>query len=95
MIESEKKLERMLTEKVKHMGGWALKLVPSQVSGLPDRMVLLPGERIFFVEVKTTGQKTRPRQDVVHRRLRRLGFRVEVVDTSEQIKQLLNEFKRK
>ena len=91
MIESEKKLERLLCSEVKKLGGWALKLVPSQVSGLPDRMVLLPQGRMFFVEVKTTGQKTRPIQEVIHRRLRLLGFRVEVVDTTEQINNLIYE----
>lgn len=95
MIESEKKLEILLTEEVKRMGGWALKLVPTQVAGLPDRMVMLPGAIMFFVEVKTTNQVPRPLQLVRHRQLRKLGFRVEVVDTSKQIKELLNEFKRK
>lgn len=95
MIESEKKLEILLTEEVKRMGGWALKLVPTQVAGLPDRMVMLPGARVFFVEVKTTNQVPRPLQLVRHRQLRKLGFRVEVVDTSKQIKELLNEFKGK
>ncbi len=91
MKESEKKLERLLCSKVKtELKGWALKMLPFQVAGLPDRMVLLPGGKMLFVEVKTTGEKTRPIQDVIHRRLRRLGFRVEVVDTSEQINKMID-----
>lgn len=91
MIESEKKLERLLCTKVKNeLKGWAIKLLPFQVAGLPDRMVLLPGGKMFFVEVKTTGEKTRPIQNVIHRKLRRLGFTVEVVDTTEQINEIID-----
>ncbi len=94
MKESEKKLERLLCVEVKNkLKGWAIKFLPFQVSGLPDRIVLLPQGRMLFVEVKTTGEKTRPIQEVIHRKLRNLGFRVEVVDTSEQITKLINEYR--
>ena len=47
----ESLVERKLTSLVKERGGWAIKFVPS-VSGLPDRIVLLPTGRLFFVELK-------------------------------------------
>ena len=49
-------MEAKLTQVTKAMKGWAIKLLPS-VSGLPDRLVLLPGGRVIFVELKSP---TRP-----------------------------------
>lgn len=91
-MESEKVLERKLSRGLKALGGWALKLPAVHVSGLPDRMCLLPGGRIFFVEVKTTGEKPRKIQRVIHRRLQRMGFRVEVVDSTVQIQSILQDY---
>lgn len=87
----EKTIEKKLMGAVKARGGLALKLVSPGFSGLPDRMVLLPQGRIGFVEVKAPGKKPRPLQEARHRRLRRLGFRVFVLDQAEQIGELLDE----
>ncbi len=90
-IESEKNIEKRLGTEVKKLGGWSLKLLPS-VTGLPDRLVLLPGGRMLFVELKTTKAKPRKVQLVIHGKLRRLGFRVEVIDQTIQIIKLLKEY---
>lgn len=92
-IESEKTLERSLKNSVEgKLKGWCLKLLSAHITGLPDRLCLLPGGRILFVELKTTGKKPRKIQIFVHNKLRALGFRVEVVDTSEQIERLIREY---
>jgi len=92
-IESEKALERSLRNSVEvKLKGWCLKLLSSHITGLPDRLCLFPGGRILFVELKTTGKKPRKIQLFIHNKLRSLGFRVEVVDTSEQIKRLIREY---
>ena len=45
----EKEVERYLREQVKkRLGGMALKFVSPGLSGVPDRVVLLPGEKITF-----------------------------------------------
>lgn len=62
----------------KRQGCLALKLV-SSITGLPDRLVLLPGGRVWFVEFKAPGGRVSPRQRTVHALLRRMGFRVDVV----------------
>lgn len=95
MIESEKLLEKKLALGVKRMKGWSFKLWPVSVTGLPDRICLLPGGRLFFAEIKTTGEKTRPIQDIIIKKIKDLGFRVEIIDTSEQIKNILSEYERK
>ncbi len=88
-IESEKLLERKLSEKVKGLGGWAIKINTLQVTGLPDRLCLLPGGRVFFAEIKTTGERPRKIQKYVHEKLRKLGLKVYVIDDSKQINQII------
>jgi hypothetical protein len=87
----EKTIEHHLTTTAKQAGGLALKLVSPGFDGMPDRIVLLPGGRIGFVEVKRDGQKPRPLQLSRHRLLRRLGFQVFVLDHCEQIGVIIRE----
>lgn len=70
------------------MGGLCLKLLPSLI-GIPDRLCLLPGGVVFFVELKAPGQKPRPIQVKRIAQLRRLGFRVEVVDSKERVDEMI------
>lgn len=92
-IESEKLIEKKLINAIeKRLGGICWKWFSIHITGLPDRICLLPGGRIFFAEIKTTNEDTKPRQKIVHKQLRRLGFRVEVIDTSEQIERLIREY---
>ena len=88
--DSEKLLERKLVELCKKRGGMCIKLATLHTFGLPDRLCLLPGGRAFFVELKTTGQKPRKVQMLVHNKLRELGFEVHVVDNITDLQQLLN-----
>ena len=93
VIESEKVLEKYLVSEVKSLGGWAVKLLSGLVTGLPDRLCLLPGGVVAFVEVKTTGKKATPRQLIVHKKLMQLGFRVEVLDSKEGINNFINSYR--
>ena len=76
----ESAVERYLANKVKQAGGWPLKFVSPGTSGVPDRLVLLPGGRLIFVETKRPGEEARALQKAVHRKLRDLGFAVLVID---------------
>lgn len=91
-IESEKNIEKSLWKEVKSLGGWAIKLSASHITGLPDRLCLLPGGLIFFVEVKTTKKKPRKIQLIVHEKLRNLGFEVFIIDRIAQIKPLIKNY---
>lgn len=86
--EREKVLEKKLIRKMASLGGWSLKLLSTHISGLPDRLCLLPGGRMFFAEVKETNRKPRKIQIFVHNKLMTLGFRVDVIDSSEQIENI-------
>ena len=59
----EKDIERHLRDGVKNMGGWCLKMVCPGFTGMPDRMILLRGGRLAFVELKRPGQRERQRQE--------------------------------
>ena len=87
----EKTLERKLVDAVKALGGISPKFVSPGFDGMPDRLVLLPGGRFAFVEVKAMGCKPRPLQESRHGMLRRLGFKVYVLDDVEQIGGMLRE----
>lgn len=63
-------------------------------SGIPDRLCLFPRGRMVFVELKAPGKKPRKLQEVMHSRLRALGFRVEVIDSKESALQLAGEYKK-
>jgi len=89
--ESEKNLERKLVAEVKALKGWAIKLLPFQVTGLPDRLCLLPEGKAYFVEMKSEGEKPTPIQRVIHKRLEALGFKVWVIDTSEKINNFIKD----
>lgn len=89
-VESEKVIERKLVEAVKANGGMCIKLLCDNLLGLPDRIVLMPHSKIVFVELKTTGQKPRRIQVFMHKKLRALGFRVEVIDTTEGVNNFID-----
>ena len=84
-IDSEKLVERKLVELVKINNGMCIKLLCDQLIGLPDRLCLFPNHKMAFVETKTTGQKPRRIQAYMHKKLRALGFRVEVIDSIEGV----------
>jgi len=81
---------RLVTEAVKR-GGLAPKFVSPGLDGVPDRLLLLPGGRLAFVEVKAPGKKPRPLQRRRMEQLTALGFQVFVLDSKEQIGEILDE----
>ncbi len=87
----EKLIEQKLVKAVKMAGGLALKLVSPGFDGMPDRLILLTGGKIAFVEVKAHGMKARPLQIRRHEMLKRLEFKVYVIDDEVQIGGILDE----
>lgn len=77
----ESEIETAFVRRVKQLGGMALKFVSPGRRGVPDRLVLWPGGRAEFVELKAPGKKPTLQQMREHERLRRLGFEVSVVDS--------------
>lgn len=89
----EKNIEQKFVKAVKSDGGIAPKLACPGFDGMPDRLVLLPEGRIGFVEVKAPGKEPRPLQVRRHEMLRKLGFKVYILDDPEQIGGILDEIR--
>ena len=87
----EKSIEQELVRAVNAAGGFSPKLACPGTAGMPDRLVLLPRGRVAFVEVKAPGKKPRPLQIARHSLLRRLGFKVYVLDNPADIAGMLDE----
>ena len=87
----EKTIEQKFKAAVKVAGGLAVKFTSPGFDGVPDRLALLPDGKMAFVEVKAPGEKPRPLQLARHRLLRRLGFKVYVLDDESQIEKIISE----
>lgn len=81
----ENEIERFFIKECKRKGWLPLKFVSPSMAGLPDRIVLLPGGQVFFVELKATGRKPRPIQLAAHRVLNQMRFTVFVIDSKEDV----------
>ena len=88
---NEKQIENKLVLAVKKLCGIAPKFVSPGFAGMPDRLILLPDGHIAFAELKAPGKKPRPLQLSRHRLLEGLGFKVYVIDSTDQIEQILTE----
>ncbi len=91
----EKSIESRLCEKVGGvLHGRAIKLISPGLNGVPDRLLLLPGGRCVFAELKAPGKKPTRLQRQVHDRLRNLGFEVIIVDSPAGVDSLVERLKR-
>lgn len=86
----EKQIENKLSMAVKKRGGLCEKW-NSGTAGWPDRIIIMPDGKIAFAELKAPGKKPRPLQTARHKALTKLGFRVYVIDSTEQIGEILDE----
>lgn len=92
MTERERDIERALVGMVKHHGGLCLKWVCPGWSGVPDRIILLPGGRVIFAETKRPkGGKLSALQTWWRRTLSGLGFKCWTIWSREDIDRLEEE----
>lgn len=81
----EKDVEAYLRKKVKAMGGRAYKWVSPGNAGVPDRIVVLPNGKVWFIELKRPGGKLSALQLAQIRLLAKLGQNVCVIYTKEEV----------
>lgn len=86
----EKIIESKLKKAVRKKGGLCLKFVSPSFNGVPDRIIVMPGGRIAFVEVKAPGETLRPIQRKRKWQLERLGFKVFCLDDEEKVEEVVN-----
>jgi hypothetical protein len=87
----ESSIEKKLVSKVRAMGGKAYKFVSPGCIGVPDRIVIFPGGKLVFVEIKAPGQKSRSIQLKRAEELQGLGFKVYAIDSIQGITDLICE----
>ena len=80
MLETD--IEKYLRTKVKtDLRGLALKFVSPGCNGVPDRIILLPGAKVIFVETKAPKKNLRKLQEWICGKIRDLGFSVLKIDS--------------
>lgn len=77
-------VENYLYRQVRKLGGMCVK-TPATVAGWPDRLVILPGQPIYLVEMKQPKGKLSPLQIEIHRRLAALGHPVATLYTKAEV----------
>lgn len=87
----EKSLEQKLVRAVKEKSGIAYKFTSPGHNGVPDRILVFPGGRVVFVEVKAPGRgrlSALQKQEI--KRLKALGAEVYVLDSYEGLERVVN-----
>ena len=82
-------IESSLVDKIKVNRGFCLKFTSPSMTGIPDRIILLPKGKIGFVETKRPGGEPRPIQKKRIRQFKDLGFKVYVLDSKENIDEIM------
>jgi hypothetical protein len=98
MGRKENKIERRLADGVKALGGMTFKFISPGAAGVPDRVVILPGGTVHFVELKSDGGTASKLQQRMIQKLRRLDVtavvltgRNEVEHYLDNLRELMNE----
>ena len=90
-MDLERDIEKELVRGVRLAGGVAFKFVSPGNDGVPDRIVVRPGGKITFVELKTVRGRLTKRQVSQIRRLTALGLDVRVLYGMEDVREFLKE----
>ena len=88
----EKDIEKLFRDEIKKAGGKAYKFTSPGNDGVPDRIVMLPGGRIVFVELKTDTGKLSRLQELQCRQIADLGQTVRVLHGLAEVRDFFLEF---
>lgn len=89
---TEKAIETYLRDQVKKAGGIAYKFTSPGNSGVPDRLVVLPGGYVYFVELKAPSKKPSKLQERQIQRLTELGCNVLVIESKNLVDLLIQHY---
>ncbi len=87
----ENTIERRFKNEIKKHGGKAFKFISPGTAGMPDRIVLLPGGRAVFVELKAPRKELRPLQEKRAEELRALGFQAYKIASIQEVENFITE----
>lgn len=87
----EREIEHKLCKKIKNLEGMCLKFISPSMSGVPDRLVILPDGKIIFVELKTEVGKLSKIQEHTIREMKKRGADVRVLYGSKDVEDFIEE----
>lgn len=91
---TERDIERYLVRRTIEHGGVAYKWVSPGRVGVADRIVLLPGGKVWFVELKTVKGRLSPWQKLFAAEMRRMGMNYIVIRSKEDVDDFINQTHR-
>lgn len=91
MEKRERDVEAWLRRQIENLGGKAMKFISPGNNGVPDRIVILPGGRIWFIELKKEGGRPSGIQKWQAEQLRKLGCNVATIAGMEQARTWIKE----
>lgn len=91
----EKYTEQHCRALAQHLGGALIKLSPVSMAGIPDRLLLLPGGVLVFIEFKAPGKHLKPLQRHWRDKLVALGFRHAVCRTMDDFRGVLDSIEKR
>lgn len=89
--QTEKQIERFCIKETFIRKGEAFKWASPGQRGVPDRIIVLPGSKIGFLELKATGKKPSEYQQYWIDKLKSLGFKAGYADSKESVINFLNQ----
>lgn len=87
----ESKIEAKLVRMVRDRGGLCYKFVSPGNPGVPDRLIVLPGGRVIFVELKTEVGRLASIQRWQQEQLRSRGVEVRTLRGLDEVEQFIEE----
>lgn len=88
----EKSVEQKLCKEVEKRGGKAFKLECPGADGMPDRLVVLPGGKIYFIETKRPkGGRFKKLQKYQISQLQKLGCDARKIKSYEEVEQFIKD----
>lgn len=93
MKKSEKEIEAYLVRSVKNKNGLCMKWTSPGNAGVPDRIIMIPGGKVYFVELKAEGKKENlsPLQKNFIRKLKSLNCDVRVIASFKEVDNFIKE----
>lgn len=89
----ESKIEAWLNGQIKMAGGKSYKFVSPGNPGVPDRIYILPGNKIYFAELKQVTGKLSQIQIWQREQFKKLGVEVRVIYGMEQAEEFIKEIR--
>jgi len=93
MKKSEREIEAYLIRSVKNKNGLCMKWTSPGNAGVPDRIIIIPGGKVYFVELKAEGKRENLSllQKNFIRKLKSLNCDVRVIASFKEVDNFIKE----